>query len=97
MRRYYRDQGLAGQNIGEMLASLHFLAGSRGPESLHHRYICEDVTYSLAPMEELAHRLDVAAPLLSSLLDVYSSMCGSDLREAAPRLVDHSSMSELRP
>ena len=94
MRRYYGDQGLDGENIGQMLTGLRSLAGSRGPETLHHRYVSEDVAYGLAPMEELAHRFDVATPLMSSLIDLYSAMCGSNLREAAPRLVDQSAIVE---
>ncbi|NHU44306.1 NAD/NADP octopine/nopaline dehydrogenase family protein [Rhodococcus sp. A14] len=91
-KRYYGDQGLVGETIDQMIASVPTLAGARGPKTLEHRYVSEDVIYGLAPMEELAHRLDVATPCLSSLITILSTVCGSNLREAAPSLVDQSAL-----
>lgn len=91
-RRYYGAQGLVGETVQEMLVNRPSLADSRGPKTLKHRYVSEDVVYGLAPMEELARRLNVATPFLSALITALSTVCESDLRAAAPRLVDESTI-----
>jgi opine dehydrogenase len=86
--RYYGDQGLTGDTIEEMLTTLPALSSSRGPETLEHRFIFEDVAGGLAPMEELARRRGVETPYLSSLITTLSAIFGTDLRAQAPDLVD---------
>lgn len=92
IERYYGDQGAVGDTIEEMVTSFPAFANSPGPATLEHRYISEDVVYGLAPMEELARQLGVATPVLTSVITLLSTACGTDLRDEARRLIRDSAM-----
>ncbi|RDI75531.1 NAD/NADP octopine/nopaline dehydrogenase [Gaiella occulta] len=74
----------------------------RAPDSLDHRYYCEDFGYGLVPMLELARIGGVETPYVTALVEVASALRGEDLRSTgltAERLgisgLDRDSLLEL--
>jgi opine dehydrogenase len=60
--------------------TLDIIAGVLGPTSISHRYITEDLPYGLVPMSQLGDRLGVETPVIDSLVDLGSAVCGTDFR-----------------
>ncbi len=52
----------------------------RGPPSLDHRYLHEDVGYALVPWSEMAAALEVPTPTIDALIDVGSTLNAVDYR-----------------
>jgi opine dehydrogenase len=52
----------------------------KGPKSLDHRYIHEDVGHGLVPMAEFGRMVGVATPLMDALIQVASVVNGIDYR-----------------
>ena len=52
----------------------------KGPKSLDHRYLHEDVGWGLVPWAELGRSLGVATPLMDALITVGSALNGRDYR-----------------
>ena len=92
---FYEDFSLTGETIGELVTALPTFAAVPGPTTLDHRFVTEDVTYGLAPIEALAHRVGVETPVLTSLVTTLSVVCGADLRARADDLVDVSGLTAL--
>jgi opine dehydrogenase len=82
-RRFYGDQGLAGDDIGTILGTFQPLAESLGPSSLQHRYLTDDVASGLAVVEAIGQRFGVQMPVTEAVCDVISTLVGGDLRAGA--------------
>lgn len=54
------------------------IAGVKGPTSIHHRYITEDLPYGLVPASQLARTAGLSTPLVDSIVHLGSSVCGTD-------------------
>ena len=52
----------------------------KGPPSLDHRYLHEDVGWGLVPWAELGHSLGVETPLMDALITIGSALTGRDYR-----------------
>jgi opine dehydrogenase len=52
----------------------------RGPKSLDHRYLHEDVGWGLVPWSELGRTLGVATPVMDALITLGSALNGRDYR-----------------
>jgi opine dehydrogenase len=52
----------------------------KGPPSLDHRYLHEDVGWGLVPWAELGHSLGVETPVMDALITVGSVLTGRDYR-----------------
>ena len=52
----------------------------KGPPSLDHRYLHEDVGWGLVPWAELGHSLRVETPVMDALITVGSALTGRDYR-----------------
>lgn len=50
------------------------------PSSLHHRFLAHELRSTFAPMNELAHRLDVDARTLAAVVRMGEILVGSDFR-----------------
>lgn len=59
-----------------------------GPKSISDRYFIEDIPYGLVPIAELAGEFSVAAPLIRSIVDLGSGVCGRDFWEEGRKLGD---------
>ena len=79
-RRYYGDQGLAGDGIGSMLGTFEPFATSVGPATLQHRYLVDDVRFGLAVIEAVGLNLGLRLPVTTALCEVISRLVGLDLR-----------------
>ena len=80
---YLVGQGLAprrGADLHETLQSslLPTLAFRCGPDALEHRFVSEDVPYSLVLASSLGRELGVATPVIDSLIVVASVASGRD-------------------
>lgn len=100
-RRFYGDQGLAGDDIGTMLGTFRPLAESLGPTSLRHRYLTDDVGSGLAVIEAVGQRLGLRMPVTAAICDIISTLVGHDLRagaaETASALLDPSPAASTSP
>jgi opine dehydrogenase len=59
-----------------------------GPGALDHRYIAEDVPYSLVLASSLATELGVAVPVIDGLIEIVSAAAGKDYRAEGRTLAD---------
>ena len=82
----FRDMGYttdAAAATGTAYAALQESAPNRwikGPPSLDHRYLHEDVGWGLVPWAELGESLGVRTPLMNALIAVGSTLTGRDYR-----------------
>jgi len=75
----YRSSGLRGRDLYELLSTSPVHTKTKGPDSLHHRYVAEDVPYGLAPMASLCEHLGVPCPTIKAIVHLYSVALGRDL------------------
>jgi opine dehydrogenase len=71
------------KTVGSAYAALHGSAPNRwikGPPSLDHRYIHEDVGWGLVPWSELARAYDVRTPTMDALIVLAGALNGRDYR-----------------
>jgi len=54
------------------------IARVKGPTSIHHRYITEDLPYGLVPASQLARKAGLITPLVDAIVHLGSSVCGID-------------------
>jgi opine dehydrogenase len=62
-------------NIEEVVARVS------GPSSMKHRYVSEDVPYGMVPVSQLAQKLDIAVPIIDSVIDLASVINQTDYRK----------------
>lgn len=82
----YQDRDF--RNPGTIMASAfrapfdtqRIIGDVSGPNTIRSRYITEDLPYGLVPMSELGDVLDVATPLIDSIVTVGSRVCDTDFR-----------------
>ena len=75
----YRSSGLRGKNLHELLSTSPIHTKTKGPDSLHHRYVVEDVPYGLVPIASLCEYLGVPCPTINAIVHLYSVALGRDL------------------
>ncbi len=51
---------------------------SKGPTSIHYRFITEDIPYGICPIAKLGKLYEVPTPFTDSLIDIYSKLMGED-------------------
>ena len=68
----------------------------KGPSSIKHRYITEDVPYGLVPTTQLAHKFDVPIPILiiSAIIELASVINQTDYRKEG-RSLDELGIANL--
>ncbi|MCI2424625.1 NAD/NADP octopine/nopaline dehydrogenase family protein [Candidatus Acetothermia bacterium] len=62
------------------------IASVRGPNSIHNRYITEDLPYGLVPMSQLGDKLDVPTPLIDAIIHIGAAVCNSDFWQSGRSL-----------
>lgn len=72
---------------------------AKGPESLHDRYLTEDVPYGLSPWYHMARHLNLEVTLITSFIHLASALMGVNYFEKGRTLadmgIDGMSVSEL--
>ena len=58
--------------------TLGVIASIKGPHTIHDRYITEDLPYGLVPTVELGRLLGMRLPVIESLVNLGSVVCGAD-------------------
>ena len=69
-----------GDNLYEALHANPGYKGINAPRSIHHRYVFEDVPYSLVPIASLGKRFGVDVRGIETLIDLACIMHGTDYR-----------------
>lgn len=75
-----------GERLKDLMDACVAYRDIRGPQSLEHRYITEDVPTGLVPISALANAAGVRAPLIDMTIDRASKAIGRDLRIAGRSL-----------
>ena len=61
----------------------------QGAERLHHRYLTEDVGYSMVFLTDLARHLSVPTPTMDAVIHIASIVAGEDFARARPHHGQH--------
>jgi opine dehydrogenase len=69
--------------------------GIKAQDNLDHRYLTEDVGYSLVFWTDLARALEVATPTMDALIQVASVVLGRDFRGEGARTLKSTGLAEL--
>jgi len=75
----YKSSGLKGRDLYELLSTSPVHTRTKGPDSLHHRYVAEDVPYGLVPIASLCDHLGIPCPTTKAIIHLYSVALGRDL------------------
>ncbi|WP_028063813.1 NAD/NADP octopine/nopaline dehydrogenase family protein [Solirubrobacter soli] len=71
--------------------------GIKAQSELDHRYLTEDVGYSLVFMADLAARLDVPTPVIDSVITIASVVLARDFRAQGARTLKTLGLDSLSP
>jgi len=69
--------------------------GIKAQNELHHRYLTEDVAYSLAFFTDLARHLSVQTPTMDAIIHLASVVAGQDYAPERARTMDNMGLSGL--
>jgi len=69
-----------GDNLHDAIHANPGYRGIKAPRSIHHRYVFEDVPYSLVPIAALGERFGVDVRGIETLIDLACIMHGTDYR-----------------
>lgn len=75
LNRYY---GCDTASLLQAMRTVPNYSFSQAPDTLHHRYIDEDVSSSLVPMKELAAKAGLKTPMLDSIINLSTVLLGKD-------------------
>lgn len=59
-------------------------SGSKGPKSIHHRFVTEDIPYGIVPISKLGKLYGIPTPYTDSLIDIYSKFMDEDYFKQGP-------------
>jgi len=76
LNRYYGCDTSGG--LLKAMQTVPNYAFSKAPGTMQHRFIEEDVSSSLVPMQQLARKANVATPIIDSIINISSVMLGRD-------------------
>lgn len=80
MERFYGHQGFGGETLFEALSTTPIHGPSRGPRTLQHRYITEDIPYGLVPLASIGHEMGIDTTAIDAMVDLASILSGTDWR-----------------
>ncbi|MEM4160411.1 MAG: NAD/NADP octopine/nopaline dehydrogenase family protein [Thermoplasmata archaeon] len=96
----YLSYDSAGRTLYEAIIGNPAYRGVQAPRSLHHRYLYEDVPYSLVPMEEFGKLTGIETPVISAMITLASELLGTDFRKEGRTLekmgVKNMSVKKMR-
>ena len=93
--RYYFDDGVAGPGVYGTLTTAPVFARSKGPRTLMHRHVSEDVPFGLVPMAEIAHAVGVHTPCTDALIELLSAAMRHPFRREG-RTAERMGLAGLR-
>ncbi len=80
---WYSHEGAKGTSLYEVMSTNPVYVQDYAPNTLHHRFLLEDIPYGLAPMESLGKKAGVATPVTSALITLSSEITQIDFRSKA--------------
>lgn len=87
--------GITLGSVSEMAGQVHASGPSTpGPKTLETRYLTEDIPFGLAPLVEVAERLDIEMPLHRAGIRLASAILGRNLLEENPMLTEVCALVE---
>jgi len=69
--------------------------GIKAQDELHHRYLTEDVGYSMVFLTDLARHLSVPTPTMDAVIRIASIVAGEDFATERARTMDKMGLSDL--
>ena len=69
--------------------------GIKAQNELHHRYLTEDVGYSMVFLTDLARHLSVPTPTMDAVIRIASIVAGQDFAAGRARTMDTMGLSGL--
>jgi opine dehydrogenase len=78
MLRFYGHQGLCGDTLYEALSTTPVHGASKGPRTIDHRYITEDIPFGLVPMASIGRQLGVDVSSIEAMVDLACIACDRD-------------------
>ena len=78
--KYYGHQGAKGETLTEVLATNPAYAGRFAPQTMQHRFLTEEVPYSMVLLEELGGLTGISTPINSSLINLANEILDTDFR-----------------
>jgi opine dehydrogenase len=78
MLRFYSHQGLSGDTLYEALSTTPVHGASKGPRTIEHRYITEDVPFGLVPLASIGRQLGVQMSAVEAMIDLACIVCDRD-------------------
>lgn len=80
-----RTYHTTGSNLYEHLQSNQYYRGITAPQSIHHRYLEEDVPNGLVPLEDAGKMFNIATPIATTLISLANQLLEVDFRKTGRR------------
>ena len=90
----YQAYAAAGGSLYEAIQATPGYKGVRAPALVNHRYITEDVPFSLVPLASLGEHLGVEVPTIRSVIHLACLMTGQDFWKSG-RTVERLGLADL--
>jgi len=75
----YKSSNVKGRDLYELLSKSPVHTKTKGPDSLAHRYIMEDVPFGLVPILSLCKHFKLECPTIESIVRLWCAATGEDL------------------
>ncbi len=97
---WYGHEGAKGRTIYEVLSTNPVYIKDTAPQTLHHRFLLEDIPYGMVPMESLGKVMEIPTPVTSAIITLASEITQVDFRSQARDLaylgLERLGMKELK-
>ncbi len=77
---FRRSYGVEGRDIVGVLSNSRHYSARKAPKTLQHRFLLDNIPLCVVPLVMIARRMDVATPMLDSVIELGSALTGKDLR-----------------
>ena len=76
-----RSYGIAGDNLYECINNNLYYKDIDAPQTIRHRYLDEDVSYGLVPLENIAKYMNTSVPCTTLVIDLANAVMNIDYRK----------------
>ena len=80
---WYGHSGCTGITLTEAMATNPVYKWDTAPQTLHHRFILEDIPYGMIPLESLGKAVGIPTPATTAIIELACLLVGKDLRAEA--------------